>query len=244
MPSLKHIHNNPNYIHHQNPTAGSTIREVVFGMEDGMVSTLGAITGIAAATQDPFTTVLAGFVVVGVESISMGVGSYLSTKSKRSVDERKLAEESEELKKYPKEEKEELVEMYVKDGWSQALSEKMAEEASQHHELFLKEMAYRELKVFPDHEDREKPLRNGLIMGFSYVAGGAIPLIPYLVGDLYYAFVTSIVITLLALFLLGAWVTKYSKDSWLRSGLEMLTLAGVAAAVGYAVGQLVERLYM
>ena len=72
---LSKSHNNPNYIHHQdNGKNESTLRELVFGMEDGMVSTLGSITGIAVTTQDPFITLLAGLVIVGVESISMGVG--------------------------------------------------------------------------------------------------------------------------------------------------------------------------
>lgn len=236
-----HHHNNPQYIHHKKAGLIDDIRELVFGLEDGMVSTLGAITGIAAATRDPFTILLAGFVVISVESISMAVGSYLSSKSKRAVEERKLFEEETELKRYPKEEKEELIGMYVADGWSKALAEQMATEASQNHELFLKEMAYRELKVFPD--DMDKPVRNGVIMGVSYIVGGSVPLLPYLFLPFASAIWLSIIATLLSLFLLGAFVTRYSKRSWLRSGIEMLSLAGIAALVGFFVGQIIEGWY-
>jgi len=229
---------NPNYIHHQKSGIAGTIREVVFGMEDGMVSTLGAITGIAAATEDYFTVLLAGFVVVSVESISMAVGSYISSKSKRSVDERKLSEEKEELKKYPVEEKKELTAMYVADGWTRELAQEMAEQASQNKELFLKEMAYRELKVFPDELD--EPLKNGVYMGISYVIGGSIPLVPYIVLPISSAIPVSIVLTFCALFGLGSWVTKYSKRSFVRAGFEMVALAGLAAAIGFGVGQLID----
>ena len=132
-----HVKHNPNYIHHQKSNIIGTIREVVFGMEDGMVSTLGAITGIAAATQNYFIVLLTGFVVVAVESISMAVGSYISSKSKRAIDERKLFEEKEELRNFPAEEKEELVGMYLKDGWPKDLAAQMAEHASQNKDLFF-----------------------------------------------------------------------------------------------------------
>ena len=111
------------------------MRQLVFGMEDGMVSTLGSITGIAAATQNPFTTVLAGVVIVAVESISMAVGSYLSSKSVRAIDERKLDEEREELKSFPKEEEQELVGMYVHDGWPKPLAQTMASVAAKNKKL-------------------------------------------------------------------------------------------------------------
>ncbi len=236
-----HIEHNPNYIHHQKSRIAGTIREVVFGMEDGMVSTLGAITGIAAATQDHFTVLLAGFVVVSVESISMAVGSYISSKSKRAVDERKLLEEREELHKYPEEEKQELIGMYIADGWSKELATEMAEYASQHKKLFLKEMAFRELKVFPD--EMEEPIKNGLYMGCSYVVGGLIPIVPYVLLPMRYALPLSLVCTFFALFGLGAWVTKYSKRPVLKAGMEMVLLAGMAALIGFGVGQIIEGIY-
>lgn len=211
-------------------------------MEDGMVSTMGAITGIAAATQNYFTVILTGFVIIAVESISMAVGSYLSSKSERDIDERKLAEEKIELKKYPQEEKEELVGMYVKDGWPKALSEQMAEVASKNKKLFLQEMAYRELKVFPDQ--MSFPLRNGVAMGISYILGGLIPLVPYLLFSVTQAILPSVIITLLALFALGALTTKYSKRQWWKAGLEMFLLASGAALVGYLVGQGVDYLWV
>lgn len=228
-------HKNPGYIHHNNSRFIPVIRELVFGMEDGMVSTVGAVTGIAAGTQNHFIVVLAGLVIIAVESISMGVGSYISTKSKREVDERKLVEEQEELDQFPGEEKKELEDMYVDGGWPEPLAKDMAETASKNKTLFLNEMAYRELKVFPGA--LEEPVKSGVVMGVAYVIGGLIPLVPYLFFPLSFAAPWSIVFTLVGLFLLGSLTTKFSRRVWWRAGFEMLFVGGVAIAVGYGVGR-------
>lgn len=209
-------------------------------MEDGLVSTMGAITGIAAASQNHFVVLLSGFVIISVESISMAVGSYLSTKSEKEIDERKLHEEKFELKKYPKEEEIELVGMYMKDGWPKSLAKEMAAVAAKNKNLFLQEMAYRELKVFPDQ--MVQPLKNGIAMGIAYVIGGGIALLPYLiVTNITEAIPVSVIVTLVALFGLGAYTTKFSKRSWWKAGLEMFSLASAAALVGYLVGRLADN---
>lgn len=230
---------NEKYIHHQKNT-GSSVREVVFGAEDGMVSTLGTITGIAIGTGDHFVVVLAGIVIIAVESISMGVGSYLSSKSEKEVDEQKIREEREEIKKFPKEERDEMEEMYIADGWPKKLAKEMADTAGKNPELLLKEMAYRELKVFPD--STEAPLKNGLLMLISYIGGGIIPVMPYFFLPIQTALITSISITLCGLFGLGVATTRFTKRNWMKAGLEMLTLATLAAAVGYFVGASVDKL--
>lgn len=233
---------NPDYIHHQNNKSSSIFRVMVFGMEDGMVSTLGAVTGIAAATNNHFTIILSGFVIISVESISMAVGSYLSSKSAKGIDERKLAEERAELAQFPEEERKELVEMYINDGWPKELSEKMAEVASKNKKLFLQEMAYRELGIIP--EKMENPLKNGLVMLISYILGGIVPLVAYFIFSLSVAIFVSIGLTLFALFMLGVYTARFSKRNWFKAGFEMFALASVAASVGYLVGQIVEKFFL
>tara|TARA_Y100001970_G_scaffold279441_1_gene386808 strand:- start:2523 stop:3248 length:726 start_codon:yes stop_codon:yes gene_type:complete len=237
---MKHrrINKNPAYIHHKEFGFMSTIKETVFGIEDGMVSTLGALTGIAAATKDPGMVLLAGFVVIAVESISMGVGSYVSSKSEKEVVERMLAEEKEEIEIFPKEEQEELYDMYIAGGWPKALAKKMAETAAKNNALFLQEMAYRELGIVP--ENGVHPLKNGLVMGVSYIVGGTVPLLPYLFLDVHLAITCSVLIALMGLFILGASITVYTKRPWFKAGLEMLILAGLATLVGYGVGQIMN----
>lgn len=234
-------HHDPSFIHHQSGTIRSSlIREIIFGMEDGMVSTMGAITGIAAGSRDHFIVVLSGVVIISVESISMAVGSYLSSRSERHIEERKLYEERLELKHYPEEEKQELVGMYISDGWPKKLAKEMAEAASLNKKLFLQEMAYRELKIIP--ENFEEPLHNAVGMGISYIVGGLIPLLPYFfITGVEHGLFYSIGCALIGLFVLGAYTAKFSKRRWWLAGLEMFALASLATAIGYAVGQTIEH---
>ena len=224
----------PDFIHHQKFRVLFFIREVVFGVEDGMISTLGVLTGIAIGTNSHFVVVLSGFVIIIVESISMGVGSYLSTKSVREIEERKLKEEKIELKEWPEAERKELVGMYVKDGWPPNLAKKMALTASKNKSLFLQEMAHRELRVYP--KKLKKPVQGGIFMFFAYIIGGSIPVIPYLLLPVSSAIITSIIITLIGLFMLGSVTTKFTKRRWWKAGFEMFFVAGIAALVGYIVG--------
>src|SRR3989344_5690864 len=174
---MQEIPKRKDFVHHQESKISQGIREIVFGAEDGMVSTLGALTGIAIGTSSQFTVILAGLVIVAVESTGMSVGSYLSNKSAKEVDKRKLDEEREEIKKYPEAEKKELAMMYKKDGWPEDLSAQMAEVAEKNPELMLQEMAYRELDIAPGREDA--PLINTMFMFFSYIIGGLLPVMPY-----------------------------------------------------------------
>lgn len=235
-----HRRYNPDYIHHQDSRIVSAMREIVFGMEDGMVSTLGAITGIAVGSQDQYTVILAGSVIIAVESISMGMGSFISSSSEKEIVKRKLFEESEEIKTYPTEEKEELKEMYIEDGWPEDLAEKMSSVAIKNHDLVLQEMAYRELKINP--QESSKPLKDGIYMFFAYIVGGLIPLIPYFILPIKIAVFVSVPLTLLGLFALGAGTTRYTKGKWLRKGLYMLLLGGTALLAGYLIGKLATLL--
>ncbi len=228
---------NPNFLHHHpRSPISNALREVVFGVEDGMVSTLGALTGIAIGTQNHFAVVLSGFVIVAVESLSMGIGSYISNKSVHELTKRKLDEERYEIKKFRKEEILELERLYIADGFEKKLAQQMARAAARKKKLFLKEMAYRELKVFPAQDGAS--LKDGLTMYVSYIVGGLIPLTPYLFLPLASALLPSVFITLFGLFTLGVFTTRYTKRNWFIAGIEMLLIAGLAVVIGSLVGKL------
>ncbi len=226
---------NSDYIHHKDSKILSGIRDIVFGLEDGMVSTLGAITGIAVGSQSHFTVILAGVVIISVESISMGIGSYISNLSEHGVIKRKLYEEQTEIEEFPEEEKKEMEEIYIRDGWPKALASKMAATAAKDKKLLLHEMAHHELNIIPNKQ--RHPWRNGFFMFVAYIIGGFIPLFAYFILPIGPAAKLSIGITLLGLFFLGALTAKYSKGNWLKMGVRVLALGGVALTVGYLIGK-------
>jgi len=216
----------------------SLIREVVFGMEDGMVSTLGAITGIAIGSQEQFIVLLSGFVIIGVESVSMGVGSYLSNRISKEVDIHTVREEMEELQEFPTEEMQELYRMFIRDGWSNKLAFDMTKHASFNKQLMLREMQYRELGISPIKSGN--PLKNAFLMYCAYIIGGLIPLVSYIMLPVQTAILTSIPFTLIALFLLGVGTTKYTGGSPVISGLRIFTLGGIALLVGILMGEFIK----
>ena len=226
------------FIHHNNSIIVSTFREIVFGVEDGMVSTLCAITGIAIGSQSHYMVLLAGSVIIAVESISMGVGAYLSNLSDSEIKERKLYEEKFEINNFPEAEEKELMEIYLRDGWPKDLAIKMAKTASQNHDLMLLEMAYHELNLSPDPQ--ENALHRGWFMFIAYIIGGLVPLFSYLILPINIAIYISIVITLVGLFGLGAATTKYTKKHWFKTGGRIFILGGVALLAGLVIGSLFD----
>lgn len=90
-------------------------------------------------------------------------------------------------------------------------------------------------KAYSKHKN---PVTSSLIMGLAVITGAAIPLVIFLVWESQQGIIPAITVTLLGLFTLGAVKTKYTLRNWLRSGVEMLVVGGIAALVGYGIGSL------
>ena len=233
----EHNHENSHYLHHNHNAFVGNIREVVFGVQDGMVSTLGAITGVAIGSQSVSIVILAGVAIIAVESVSMAIGSYISSHSEEKLSERVIEEEREEISDCPECEAVEAKDLFVRDGWPEALAEQMADAAKQDQKLMLREMAYRELGINPHREDGS--IQDGVVMFFAYIFGGLVPLTPYFFLPIESAMPISISAALVGLFVLGVVVARYTAQSWFRSGIRLLVFGGIALAVGYAVGTFV-----
>jgi len=216
------------------------VRDIIFGTQDGLVSTLGVLTGIAKGTGDHMTVVIAGFVIVCVESLSMAAGSYLSSKSNRQYQEHLLKKEKEEIETNIKDEEQEILEMYKARGYKDSEIKIIKKRLLADKELLLEDMAHKELGIIP--QSFENPLLNGTFMGFFYVLGGAVPVLPYLFIDtLSLGMIVSVAVTVSGLFILGAVKGAMFRVGWLRSGFEILFVAGSATLVGYGIGALVRH---
>lgn len=225
---------NQHYLHHQQNKLTENIREIVFGVQDGMVSTLGAVTGIAIGSGNTETVILAGVAIIAVESVSMAIGSYVSSHSEEKLSERVLEEEKEEIRACPECEQEEAEELFVRDGWPKELAVQMAQAAAHNHHLMLREMAYRELGVNPHRETSS--IQNGIAMFFAYIIGGLVPLTPYFFLPIYTAMPLSIPLALIGLFILGVIVAHYTGQKWYASGARLFVFGGIALLVGFIVG--------
>lgn len=213
------------------------LHEAVFGLEDGMVSTLGALVGIAVGTQNASVVILSGFVLIFVESLSMAAGTFLSSKTDDETEQEQLREELQEIETIPEEEVEELRTIYQEKGFTKKEAELLVKRITSNKKLWLEEMAYHELGIIP--RPGAKPTFRALIMGSSYIIGGLIPILPYLLLPLEVGISISIFLTVLALFGVGAGKTRFTGRNWLRSGVEMVMVSLAAAIVGYLVSRIV-----
>ena len=210
-----------------------SIREIIFGIEDGLITTLSIVLGVSGAVASNGIIIVAGIAALIAEAISMSAGAYLSVKSQREFFERKLRDELDEISQKPEEEKDEIRQIYEAKGFVGAQLNVIVEQITSDRKLWLREMAASELGLIP--ERFENPVNAASIFLTSSMVG-VIPLLPYLFLDVTNSIIAAVISTLLVLFTAGALKSKLTKTSWLKSGLEMMAIGMLAGTLGYLVG--------
>jgi VIT1/CCC1 family predicted Fe2+/Mn2+ transporter len=178
------------------------------------------------------------------DGLSMAVGAYLSLKSEREYYDREREREACDVEHFPVGELAEMLELYKARGCSPEDAKTLAEIQSQDKGLSVGEMMVTELGLLPDNR---KPVLTGAATFVSFLVVGSVPLLVYLLGlflpiDSGFAFPLSIVLSGLALFVLGAAKLLITERNWFRSRLEMPLGGGVAAGVAYLVGYRLQGL--
>jgi VIT1/CCC1 family predicted Fe2+/Mn2+ transporter len=213
----------------------SAMRDLVFGMEDSLITNLGLVLGVAAAGVPNTDVLLAGLAAMFAGMVSMAAGDYLSTKSQREVLDAQLAEEEEVLEK-PGAEANAIKKLYKGAKLTDRTIQQFLRCLNTKKKLALKALAEESLGIVP--EKFENPVRGALTILVAYAIGSLFPILPFFLHDTKLASIIALVGTGAALFTVGAYKTRVTKRSWLKSGLEMLVVALLAAAAGYVIGYL------
>lgn len=211
------------------------IREIVFGIEDSLVSTLGVITGVAGGTASRSVVVLSGIVVIFVESVSMAAGTFLSSESKQEADREALRMAALKLKRHRTKALQSLTAVYKKRGFKQAEVRVLLKRVGANDKLLLEELNAHGLHL--ELPGKEQPRTNALYMGVTYLIAGIIPIGPYLLLPVETALWLSVILTVLALFFVGVGKARLVNRSPIRSGIEMTTISLSAAILGYIIGK-------
>jgi len=217
---------------------GGAMRELVFGVNDGLVSTLSLVSGVAGAAVGRSVVLLAGIAGLLSGAISMAAGAYISTKSQREVYEAQVEREREELEQEPEEEMAELRTLYQLKGYSEAEAAQLVERVAQDRELMLESMVRDELGLMP--ESFPNAWLAGLQSGGAFVVGALIPLLGYLFFSGSRATLVSVGVSIAVLFVVGVVKTLFTGLSWLRSGLEMVAIGIFATVITYLIGGLFD----
>ncbi len=216
------------------------IREVVFGAQDGLISTLALVTAVSAAVTDKSTVVIAGLAGALAGMISMGTGTYLGSKAEREVFQAEIEKEAKELEENPAEEMAELVFLYHQQGLSYHEAREMAEHIASDKELWLRTLVEKELGIDPDLA--VSPVKDAVTMGGTFILAAMVPIIPYFFMGGNVAIGISAGATLAALFALGMGKGRLVQRSPLLQGLEILVIGAAAAGLGWVLGEIVPNL--
>jgi VIT1/CCC1 family predicted Fe2+/Mn2+ transporter len=221
---------------HRGVSGGGNLRAAVFGINDGLVSNASLILGVAGASASSSVILLSGVAGLLAGAFSMAAGEYVSVRSQREMFEHQIGLERDELAQYPEEEAEELALIYAARGLSREDALKLAKAVISDPVQALDTLAREELGLNP--EDLGSPWGVAIFSFLSFAAGALVPLLPFFALSGGQALVTSIGITALALFAVGAAISLFTGRSALRDGLRMLFIGAAAGALTYAIGKL------
>jgi VIT1/CCC1 family predicted Fe2+/Mn2+ transporter len=216
---------------------GGGVRDMIFGANDGLVSTIAFVAGVVGAITDPSIVLLSGIAELFAGTISMGVGSYQSSKSELEVLERESQRKKTEKGATPEEKKKELVKLYQAEGFKRDEAEAIVDRIVEEKELPQKTSTLEELGLAP--KELGKPVKAGVLCGVSFGLAAMVPILPFAfpIGS-WEALMASIVSTAATLFGVGAMKTIFSRKNWVKSGLEMMIIGASAAAITYVIGTL------
>ncbi len=223
---------------------GAYIGEAVYGALDGIVTTFAVVAGVEGARLSSGIVLILGFANLIGDGLSMGVGSYLSTKSRREYESSERERECWEVENYPDGEIVEIREIYKRKGFTGQDLDRAVEIITSNKEIWVETMMQEELGIVGESSH---PFFNGLSTFVSFIVAGFIPLLFFVMALAVpnlkqYTFSMSVFLTGLTLFVVGSLRVLVTRTSWWRSGLEMLTVGGAAALGAYLVGYILRGL--
>ncbi len=217
---------------------GGGVREMIFGANDGLVSTLAFVAGVVGAITDPYIVLLSAVAELFAGTISMAAGAYQSSKSELEVLERESGRKKFRKGRTPEEEREELIKFYQTEGFKRGEAEAIVDRIAGEKELPTQAGTLEDLGLAP--KELGNPIKAGILCGVSFGLAALVPILPFTLQALSCmdALIASIVATVTALFGVGAMKTIFSRKNWVRSGLEMMVIGSSAAAITYVIGTL------
>lgn len=217
---------------------GNALRAAVLGANDGLVSNMSLVMGVAGAAVSNNTILLTGSAGLLAGAISMALGEWLSVQSSKELYENQIALETQELEASPEEEKKELILLYQAKGMNYEEAQKLAEKAFQTPDSAIETLISEELGI--NKEELDGSAWEAAITSFILFAIGAIiPLYPFIFLDGKNAIYLSIASAVIGLFTIGSAITLFTGKSIWFSGIRQVFFGLAAAAVTYGIGALI-----
>lgn len=214
------------------------ISDFVYGGIDGAVTTFAVVAGVSGASLSPGIVLVLGFANLFADGFAMAVGNYLATKSHIEFANKIRRSEENSIIEKPEEEREEISEIYKQKGFSGDHLKKTVDVITSNKKIWIDTMMTDEFGLI---EETKSPLKAALVTFLAFNIMGIIPLFSFILSYFFpifeqSAFITSIIFTSIALFLVGSIKANIVDKKWFFSGLETLIIGGAAAFIAYFVG--------
>ncbi len=230
-PQQHHHHREEHY------EGSDVLRDIVIGMSDGLTVPFALAAGMSAAVDGNGIILTAGFAEIIAGSIAMGLGGYLAGKTEIQHYDSEIRREYQEIERFPEIEKQEVREVFAAYGLSETSQNAIAEELSKQPDQWVNFMMRFELGLEKPNINRART--SALTIGLSYIAGGIVPLSPYLFTDTPdEGLVCSCIITLLFLFIFGFAKSRLLGQPAVMGALKITGIGALAAGAAYLITQL------
>lgn len=231
MPQTPHIE--------QHFTSGAIVRDIVIGMSDGLTVPFALAAGLSGAVSSSSIVVTAGLAAIAAGSIAMGLGGYLAAKSDAEHYDSERKRESLEVEEKPEVEADEVAVVFQSYGLTVAESAPIVEALRRRPQAWIDFMMRFELGL--EKPDPGRALTSALTIAGAYIAGGFIPLAPYMVlATAQSALVSSVVMTMIALGVFGFVKGHFTGASPWRSALQTVLIGGLAAAAAFGIARAIS----
>jgi len=215
-------------------TSSAIVRDIVIGMSDGLTVPFALAAGLTGAVAASSIIVTAGLAEIAAGAIAMGLGGYLAAKSDAEHYASERKREGREVREIPDEEREEVAQVFRGYGLSAEQIRPVVEALSNRPQAWIDFMMRFELGL--EEPQPERARNSALTIAGAYVAGGLIPLAPYmLVSTPRSALFFSIGFTLVALFIFGFVKGKFTTAKPLRSALQTALIGAIAAGAAFLI---------
>jgi len=220
-------------------TAGEVVRDVVIGMSDGLTVPFALAAGLSGAVDNSRIIVVAGLAEIAAGSIAMGLGGYLAAKSDAEHYVSERLREEREVEEIPEEEAREVQKVFADYGLSPEESVPVIQAMTRKPKEWVDFMMRFELGL--EEPDPKRAHRSAFTIAASYVAGGFIPLSPYmLLHSARAALLWSVAVTLIALAIFGYIKGRFTGARAIRSGAQTVVIGGLAAGAAFLLAKLIS----
>lgn len=219
-------------------SGGNALRAAVLGANDGLVSNVSLVMGVAGANLTARNILLTGLAGLLAGSLSMAMGEWLSVQSARELYAHQIDIERGELAAFPEEEAEELALIYRSKGLSEEQARQLAGHLVSDEEVALDTLVREELSIDPTELGGSAWVAAGASF-VLFAIGAIIPVAPYFIANGRTAITMSLFVSAIALFAIGAGITVITGRSALHTGTRQVLIGVAAAAVTYGLGTLV-----